>query len=65
MDGGGIDEKGQPRDVHKVWEIACAELCGWGHYRMIARVHVHPTQAQFLEWLDQAEKRAHAHQGPR
>src|SRR5262245_5911232 len=23
VDGGGIDEKGQPRDVHQVWEIAC------------------------------------------
>ncbi len=32
------------------FEIACAELCGLGHYRMRARVIVH-TQAEFDSWL--------------
>ena len=41
------------------YEIVCAELCGWGHYRMIGRVYVHKDQAEFLDWLTKAE----AHQG--
>lgn len=40
----------------RVWEIPCAELCGWGHGRMIGRVFVHETQEHFLRWLVQAEK---------
>ena len=32
------------------FEIACAELCGMGHYRMRARVVVH-EQAEFDNWL--------------
>jgi cytochrome c oxidase subunit 2 len=31
------------------WEIACAELCGLGHYRMRARVWVH-TPEEFAQW---------------
>ena len=49
----------------KVFEIACAELCGWGHYRMIGRVYVHPSQEQFLEWLEMADQEAHKRSGPR
>ena len=43
-----------------IWEIACAELCGWGHWRMIGRVYVHPSQEDFLEWLEQAGKNEHS-----
>ncbi len=43
-------------DKEYVWDIACAELCGWGHYRMIGRVFVHKDQAEFLDWLEKAEK---------
>jgi cytochrome c oxidase subunit 2 len=51
--GGGIDpETGKPYDRALAWEIACAELCGWGHYRMIGRVYVHETEADFLAWLE-------------
>lgn len=32
------------------WEIACAQLCGVGHYRMRAYVTVH-TQENFRGWL--------------
>jgi cytochrome c oxidase subunit 2 len=35
-----------------VFEIACAELCGIGHYAMRGRVVVQPQQA-FDEWLAQ------------
>ncbi len=31
------------------WEIACAELCGLGHYRMRGRVWVH-TAEEFDRW---------------
>lgn len=31
------------------YELACAELCGLGHYRMKTRVFVH-TQAEFDAW---------------
>ncbi len=40
----------------RVWEIPCAELCGWGHGRMIGRVFVHETQEHYFRWLVQAEK---------
>jgi cytochrome c oxidase subunit 2 len=56
VDGDGIDDKGKPKNVNKVWEIACAELCGWGHYRMIGKVFVHPDVADFEAWLEHAEK---------
>ena len=32
------------------WEIACAQLCGLGHYRMRGDIHVH-KKADFEKWL--------------
>jgi len=32
------------------WEIACAQLCGLGHYRMRGQFTVH-TKAEFTKWL--------------
>ncbi len=32
------------------YEIACAELCGLGHYRMRARVIVHSAE-DYQQWL--------------
>ncbi|MCI0684133.1 MAG: hypothetical protein L0Y71_18650 [Gemmataceae bacterium] len=55
---GRRDAKGEP-DRMLIWDIACAELCGWGHWRMIGRVYVHRTQDDFLEWLEQAGKSEH------
>jgi cytochrome c oxidase subunit 2 len=43
------------KDQLHVWELACAELCGWGHYRMIGRLYVHKDEQDFLDWLKQAE----------
>ena len=37
----------------EVWELACAELCGWGHYKMRGKLYVHESKADFLRWLDQ------------
>jgi cytochrome c oxidase subunit II len=36
------------------FELACAELCGWGHYKMRGKVTVHDTQSGFDEWQSQA-----------
>lgn len=33
------------------YELVCAELCGWGHYKMRGKVVVHETQADFDEWM--------------
>lgn len=37
------------------YELVCAELCGWGHYKMRADVTVHATQAEFEEWLKKVQ----------
>jgi cytochrome c oxidase subunit 2 len=37
------------------YEIACAELCGTGHYRMRASVRV-VSQEQFAAWLKAQEE---------
>jgi cytochrome c oxidase subunit 2 len=58
-DGKGRDAQGNPQDKDFVWDIACAELCGWGHWRMIGRVYVHETREDFLDWLESAEKSEH------
>jgi len=39
------------------YELACAELCGLGHYRMRAQVFVH-TQEDYDAWLKQAAQEA-------
>ncbi|MEW4568296.1 cytochrome c oxidase subunit II [Tautonia sp. JC769] len=36
------------------YELLCAELCGWGHYKMRAQVVVHESQGEFDEWMAQS-----------
>jgi cytochrome c oxidase subunit II len=36
------------------YELVCAELCGWGHYKMRGNVTVHDTQSDFDEWMSRA-----------
>jgi cytochrome c oxidase subunit II len=38
------------------YEVACAELCGLGHYRMKAALTVDESQEKFNEWLAEAAK---------
>jgi cytochrome c oxidase subunit 2 len=38
------------------YDLVCAELCGWGHYKMRGNVTVHDTQAEFDEWLGHAAR---------
>lgn len=33
------------------FDLVCAELCGWGHYKMRGTVKIHATQAEFDAWL--------------
>ncbi len=37
------------------WEIICTELCGWGHYRMTARIRARPED-EFDDWLRTRER---------
>jgi cytochrome c oxidase subunit 2 len=34
------------------YELVCAELCGWGHYKMRGKVKVHETESDFQQWVD-------------
>jgi cytochrome c oxidase subunit 2 len=45
----------------KDWELACAELCGGGHYRMHGRLYVHPDKADFQKWFDYMKARQNEH----
>jgi cytochrome c oxidase subunit II len=38
------------------FDLMCAELCGWGHYKMKGALTVHKDQASFDKWLDEAKK---------
>ncbi len=35
------------------YDLICAELCGWGHYKMAGRVRV-VTEAEFADFLEEA-----------
>lgn len=44
----------------QIWELACAELCGWGHTKMKGQLYVHETREDFLAWLKDAEAKQNA-----
>jgi cytochrome c oxidase subunit 2 len=52
----------EPKDIHKRWEFACAELCGGRHYGMRGRLYVHPTVEDFQEWLSHTMKEQRSRQ---
>jgi cytochrome c oxidase subunit II len=56
-EGGGslLSTPPPPRHPEQIWELVCAELCGWGHYKMQGRLYVHETKEDFLKWLEHAE----------
>lgn len=57
VDGGGIDPAtGKHKNPELVWDLACAELCGWGHYKMQGRLYVHETEEDFRAWLKSAQE---------
>ena len=59
-----IKQDAVPGQIIPVWfevieggqyELICAELCGWGHYKMKARLWAQPER-EFREYLKQLEK---------
>ena len=53
-------------DTAGKYELVCAELCGWGHYKMRGNVTVHETDEEFQKWLEREARRAEsesAHHG--
>ena len=63
-DGYGRDKDNKPylqRDELLIWQIACAELCGWGHYRMIGRSYIHHDEADFEASLKGAAEHQNDH----
>jgi cytochrome c oxidase subunit II len=63
VDGHRFDpeQKKWVEDSSHIWEIACAELCGANHYRMIGKVYVHETLEDFNEWLRHTEQEHNRH----
>jgi len=47
----GDNEKVETRE----YDLICAELCGWGHYKMKGQLTVHKTRDDFNEWLKKAK----------
>lgn len=45
------------------FDLVCAELCGWGHYKMKGRVTIE-TRAQYDKWLEQMAEAQSATQEP-
>jgi cytochrome c oxidase subunit 2 len=48
---------GKTNDLGMIWELACAEFCGTRHSMMRGKLYVHENEADFLDWLKQAEAR--------
>jgi cytochrome c oxidase subunit 2 len=40
-------------DTAGEFELVCAELCGWGHYKMRGKVTIHETTAEFDKWVSE------------
>jgi cytochrome c oxidase subunit 2 len=40
-------------------DIVCAELCGWGHYKMNARLRI-VSRVEFEQWIEQQQDRIKA-----
>jgi len=65
-DGNGRDPKtGKPNNPEQVWDLVCAELCGWGHYKMQGRLYVHKDKSDYLAWLAVAQREQNRHQPER
>jgi len=57
----GINPTTGKYDSAYEFNIACAELCGWGHAQMVGKFYVHETRSDYLEWLKKADAVAHQH----
>ena len=50
-------------DTAGQYELVCAELCGWGHYKMKGNVTVHASQAEYRRLDAERAPRAVARPG--
>ena len=41
------------------YDLICAELCGWGHYKMAGKIHVLPKD-EYAAWLSGAREALYA-----
>jgi cytochrome c oxidase subunit 2 len=48
------------REPSATVDIVCAELCGWGHYKMAGRATFEPRD-KFEAWLTQKAEEQNAH----
>jgi cytochrome c oxidase subunit 2 len=55
------DEAAGAWKISEKWELACAELCGWGHSKMQGRLFVHKDQQDYERWLQQVTAKQDAH----
>lgn len=53
---------GEPSQLDRIWDLACAEYCGTRHSMMKGKFYVHKDRKDFLEWLKSAEKAQNARQ---
>jgi cytochrome c oxidase subunit II len=44
-------------------DLACAELCGWGHYKMRGRLYIHANREDYENWLKQSFEDQSRHAG--
>jgi cytochrome c oxidase subunit 2 len=49
----------------KEWELACAELCGGGHYRMRGQIYVHPSKEDYEAWHKHTLNNQHSYRPTR
>jgi cytochrome c oxidase subunit II len=52
---------GETGDPDMIWELACAEFCGARHSLMRGKLYVHENEADFLDWLKNAEDAQNRH----
>ena len=50
------DTETKKTEVSRIWDLACAELCGWGHHKMRGQLYVHSDKANYDLWLDHMQK---------
>jgi cytochrome c oxidase subunit 2 len=42
-------------------DLACAELCGWGHYKMRGKLYIHKDPEDYERWLKHAKAEQDRH----
>lgn len=50
----GVTYDGNNRRYEYAWY--CAELCGWGHYRMRGKLYVYETKEAYDKWLNETSE---------